>query len=944
MLALRAALPDGEHAADIVLIAGEPGSGKSRLVRELAASAADTGVRVLYGACDSDVAVPYGPFAAISEQLGVDAPDGAADALAPLSGGPAPGGGGGDPDAERLRLQRAFGDVLGAAATRTPLMMVVEDAHWADAASIAMLRRLAKTPPSDRLLVVVTYRDASSDIGPELAGALAELRRSEAALHLRLAGLTADDVARWVRETTGIGAAAELATLPDQLGALTGGNPFLLGEVWRALVETGVVVVEGGTVDVVGELSDVASPQSVRDVVAGRLARLDPATRAMLEMAAVAGPGFRVDVIELALGQPTPGGLAGMLDDAEAHGTIEAAAGGAYRFTHELVRRAVVDRLPSARRAELHLRVAEALEGLGAAGTADLAHHFGRAAAAGGRERALLHGLAAARSAAAASAHDAAVAHLARVLSLDPASEVRGELMLELGAEQIRAGDEGGAIHTFRASADLARELSDTQMLGRAAVGLEEACFRPGIVDAGAVELLGEAERALPADHSGPGASVRTSLARALAYRGQHDDARRIVERAVDEAREIGDDRVLARALIATFFASAGRPGMGIVDALSEAHALGEQMGDRELAIEAAMWRVVALTRVGRTAQARTELDELRRAAAAAGLPFVLHVAEQHEAALALAEGRLADADAAAERSREWGESLRGRDVRGAYGIQMFGIRREQGRLGELAPVARVLAASQGGSAWRPGLIALLVETGFEDEARVRLSGLVDDGLPGLDGEGLSIAGLVYLCDAARALGDRRAATALRPALAPRSGQVLVVSMLVACLGAADRALGLLDETLGDLDSAVEHLERGVEVDGALGLRTWEAWGRHALARVLRARAHPGDAERAAALQAGTLRTAESLGLVALVEEARPPAAAVVAPDDLTPRELVVLSLIVNGRSNREIGVELVISEHTVANHVRSILRKTGSANRTEAARYAHRRGLVDGG
>jgi DNA-binding CsgD family transcriptional regulator len=446
----------------------------------------------------------------------------------------------------------------------------------------------------------------------------------------------------------------------------------------------------------------------------------------------------------------------------------------------------------------------------------------------------------------------------------------------------------------------------------------------------------------LPADEPVLRADVLASLARALAYRGHRSDAAEVRDAAIAEARASGDQRVLARALSMAHAAPYGRSDEELLAWLAEARTLAERSGDEDLAMEAAMWRVVALTRSGEPRAARAELTELERTADAAGRPFALHVAAQFDSALALAEGRLAAAEEAAEVARARGETLRGGGVQGAYGIQMFGVRREQGRVRELAQVARVLARGGAPGAWREGLVALLAEAGLVEEARAELERLRVAGRePG--GIAVGVAGLVYLAEAAILLGDVDAAEALLPELESHEGEVLMVGQLVACQGSADRLIGALEAVCGRLDEAVGHLERGLAADIAAGYRTWAGWGAQGLADALGRRSGPGDAERAAQLAEQARRLADALGLRALADRVAVPAAAPEAPpDDLSPREVTVLRLIASGRSNRAIAQELVISEHTVANHVRNILRKTGSANRTEAGDYAHRKGLVD--
>ena len=135
--------------------------------------------------------------------------------------------------------------------------------------------------------------------------------------------------------------------------------------------------------------------------------------------------------------------------------------------------------------------------------------------------------------------------------------------------------------------------------------------------------------------------------------------------------------------------------------------------------------------------------------------PFLLHVAEHYAGALALCDGDLAEAEAAAHRSHEWGRLLTGRDASGIYGIQMFGIRREQGRLGELAPVVRMLEGDARSSAWGPGLAVLYGELGMTDDARRELHRILADGLDALR-PSLWLASLAYLTDVCAALGGRR--------------------------------------------------------------------------------------------------------------------------------------------------------------------------------------------
>src|SRR3954466_6896687 len=274
----------------------------------------------------------------------------------------------------------------------------------------------------------------------------------------------------------------------------------------------------------------------------------------------------------------------------------------------------------------------------------------------------------------------------------------------------------------------------------------------------------------------------------------------------------------------------------------------------------------------------------------------------------------------------------------------MFGIRREQGRLAELATATRLLAGSAG--AWRPGLAAMLAELGMDDEARRELDRVLHEGFDGLRAR-LWLASLTYLADACAAVGDDKLAALVYSELVPLRGGNVVIGHGVACYGAADRYLGMLAATLGEPELAAEHFDHALAFNREMGARTWGAHTLYAYGRALRQRGSRGDEERATDMLTEAACLAERIGMPMLLARARALGARAdrprTPPDDLSGREVDILRLVALGRSNREIGLELSISGHTVANHVRSILRKTGAANRTEAAGYAYRHALVSG-
>ncbi len=958
---LRTLMPRAEgEGRRVVLLGGEPGSGKSRLVREFAGEVAEDGALVLYGACDAVVRTPYGPF--------VEALDHLTRTLDPSKLRDALGTGGGelvrllpdlalrmddlrsparaDPDTERHRLHTAVTDLLTGVTRHRPALLVLEDGHWADGSTLMLLRHLTRAAGHARVLMLATFRDTEADVPEALSETLADLRRSDDVVRLRLAGLSGDEVAQFVRSAAGGDLGPELRELADAVHDLTKGNPFLVCELWRAFVETGAVELSGGTVRLTRPPAEIGSPESVREVVSQRLSRLSPVTTDLLELGATAGSEFELDVVRSAAGLDEPELLAA-LDEAVRSGMLEEvpAPGLAYRFTHELVRRALYDRLSRMRRAELHLRVGNALEGpAGRSGRAlaDLAHHFSAAVPLGAAERGVEYNILAARAAAAALAFDQSATLLRTALDLGIDDQrQRAGVLLELGDASHRGGKAGDALEAFRAAAEIGRELGDAQLLARAAIGFEDACWRPGMTDQGAAELLEDAAAALSDDESELRVGLLAGLARALDFQGDHSRASVVRTSAIAMARKLDDQAGLATVLMRSYWSLGASSLEEVLEMVTESRDLGERLGNTEIRAEAMAWRTPTFVALGDMESARREVAVLRETAEQTAQPFMLHVAHHYGSALALCDGRLAEAELLAHRSHDWSRLLTGRDPSGTYGVQMFSVRREQGRLAELAPVVRILAGeSTRNGPWRPGLVALLAELGMEAEARRELARIAADGLDQFR-ESLWLTALTYLTDACAALGNREMAARVYAEFVPLSGTNVMIGHLVSCYGAADRYLGMLAATLGESDRAVAHFERAMELNRRMGAATWLAHTAYEYGRCL---VSHGDGDHAQALLGEAATLAGRIGMPTLlgrIQSLGTPAPVSGPPDGLSPREVQILALIARGLSNREIGRTLSISEHTAANHIRNILRKTGCANRTEAASYAHRHRLA---
>jgi DNA-binding CsgD family transcriptional regulator/tetratricopeptide (TPR) repeat protein len=960
---LRALLPrsagEGRRAA---FLAGEPGSGKSRLVRELAGEVAAEGVTVLYGDCDGVVGTPYGPFAAALEHLVRHADP---DALRPhlaegggeltrlLPGLAARVGNLSQPqqanaDAERHRLHTAVTDLLVGVSSETPLLVVLEDVHWADASTLGLMRHLVRSGAAARMLIVATFRDDEADVPAELASALVDVYRTEGVVRLRLAGLSETDVAEFVRLTAGAEPSPDLAAA---ILGLTGGNAFLVTELWRELLDANDVDIGPGGARLTRPAAELGTPTTVREVVNQRLMRLSAEANELLALAAVAGADFELDTVRRTGVVPDPA-LLDAVDEAVRNGLLVEEPGRrlAYRFAHELVRRAVIERLSSSRKAEIHLLVAEALEvgrphGDSRAMLSALAYHYAAAAPVGGVERAVDYNLLAADSAVRALAFGEADDRFGVALELgvtEPGE--RADVMLRLGDARHRAGHADAALEAFSGAADLARVLGDADVLARAAIGFEEAAWRPAMHEAESIDRLEEAAAALGETDSELLARVLGGLARALEIRGESSRAAVVRDESVAMSRRRGDRRTLGITLSTSYWARGSSTNEDVNRMLLEALDIGRELDDVEIESEALSWIVPSNVVLCDHDSAREALGQLYAIARRLSQPFLLHVSGHYASAIALCDGDLPGSELAATRSQEWGKLLTGRDASGIHAIQMFGLRREQGRLAELAPIVRLLDAESRSGAWGPGLAALYAELGMEDDARRELRRILDKGLGSLRSS-LWLASLVYLADTCAALGDAEAAEALYPELAAYSGGNVMIGHLVACYGAMDRYLGTTAAVLGDWERAEDHFHAALALNTRLGARTWLAHTAYDYARMLLVR-NAGDDRSHARGQLGlALGLAQTIGLSGLARRASELGADVeptpALPDGLSAREVEILVELAGGRSNREIGRVLHISEHTAANHIRSILRKTRCANRTEAAAYALRHGLV---
>jgi DNA-binding CsgD family transcriptional regulator len=959
----------------VIFIGGEPGAGKSRLAAEIAAAVHRHDAVVLLGTCSPEPGGPYQPFAECLEQLLGGTPTGALAECIPDSATEllrltplvwrhrpeltAPAGDGGN---YRRELFDAVAALLHAVGEQRPVVCVLEDLHWAGQPTLQLLDHVAQRSARSRLLLLCTHRTTAPDRSDDLTYAIADLYRLDGVRRLDLAGLSVEEVAQYLMAAGGVSArrAREYATvLRDQ----TGGNPFFLRELWRDLAGS-----DAFTGAAAGGLPTRAfgarAPVSVRDTLQRRLSRLAPGERAVLESAAVLGDGGEVRVLIRACAADAATVLAA-LDAAVRFGLMdgEELARGQIAFPHMLTRQAVLDLTDPSRRTALHAQVGEVLRVTGSESPTvirQLAHHFARAAALGYGDTAAKYLRLAAREAERSLAFEDAAAWYVQAADLTEGPDAdREELWLNAAGAYVRAGDFASARTRYLRLTDS----RDPLVRLRAAIGYEDAAWHPGLPGTQARALLARALEGVPEDLDDPRyVRALASLGRATAFTGDAERSRHLADLALGQARRLGDRQLLRHALETMMWQHA-RP-----ESVDRHLTLATEL--TPLAREAQDWAVLGTAAVFRCSIAYIRADRAAWTAASAdielavrgsGQPFIAFMHRAGDYAYAFLNGDFAAAARIAEDLLELGRSFGPDDTEGTYGLQMYMIRRETGALEPVRPLLSAIRQSSG--TWEPGLLALYTELGLVQEARDLLWQLLertDETAAWQAPWAQWTAVLVFLVEAALALGDVPAAQRLRPLLAPYSGQQLIAGQFVAVFGPADAYLAALDSLLGDPASAerlfaaalAQATSFGAPIHRASTLTAWAAHLGACADAETRGQETRATRTRVTEMRAEARRIAASTGharLLRLLDHADKPAG---GPDErasrdgpdaarLTPREIVVLGLLATGSSNREIASSLKISENTAANHVRSILLKTGTANRTQVAMLAVSRGWI---
>jgi DNA-binding SARP family transcriptional activator len=868
----------------VVLIAGEPGIGKSRLAEELIARARERDARILVGRCwEAGGAPAYWPWVQalrthvresapdeLRSQLGQGGPELATilpelrEVLPDLRHVQAP-----DSEGARFRLFETVAAFLRNAASSKPVAIFLDDLQAADAPSLLMLRFVSGELANAPVLIVGCYRD--TEVGPDLAGALAELSRQASVRRLGLKGLGQTDVSRLLELTMGDLPAEELA---ERVHAETQGNPLFAAEIGRLLAAEDSRDRPQGRLPI---------PEGVIEAIGLRLQRQSEGCREVLTLASVIGREFGVDALERASGLQEET-VFELLEEAAAARLVGDVPGasGRLRFSHILVRDALYEAIPAPRRLRLHRGIGETLEALYAGNPdphlAELAHHYLQAGSLAA-EKAVEYAARSGDRSASQYAYEEAARHYSSALGM---LEMTGsgdaaktcELLLSRGDALSRAGSGQEAKQVLLRAADLAEHADRSDQLARAALAYGgRFAWARASTDPALVPLLERALAAVGQQDVPTRVRLLARLAGALRDESLRDRRARLGEEALELARQSGDPVTLADAIEGHWIAVEGPPeilagdGMEVCEKLIS---LGQQLGDKERVFAGHDHLLHTVWMLCDRAAVEVELatlsalaEELRQPARRWHVGTGLTMLALMEGDFERAEELISETLARGEQAQSWNAIVSQR-------LALFVLRRAQGRLAELEDtIRRSVHEYPALLRFRCALAHLYGELGRERDARAAFDPLLSRDLARehLDAEWLF--SMMLLVEPCAFLGDEGAAAKLYSLLLPYE-HLYAQAPVEAVFGSLARGLGVLATTLSRFDDAERHFDIAIETERTMAAPPWLAHAQHDLAGMLLKRGGTGDNERAHELLGQAQKTYRDLGMDTWAARATP--------------------------------------------------------------------------
>ena len=957
----------------LTMVVGEPGIGKTSLWEQLADYVKENNGVALVGHCyeEGSLSLPYLAFVEALRTYVLDSePDDLRADLGPHAGDlarilpeiqdrlqiePRPPA---DPDEDRYRLLQAVAALLRSISDGRPLLVVLEDLHDADKGTLDMLTYLSRSLGDLRLLIIGTYRDVEVDRAHPLSGTLAELRRASSFRRIALRGLSPDEVRRMMSNV----AAQEVSWgLAEAVHRQTEGNPLFVQEVVRYLVEEGFET--DGAWDSTNQLA-MRIPEGLTDVIGKRLSRLSPECNEVMGIAAVIGREFALDVLQQ-VAEMSEDSLFGVLKEAQAASIIEerSALGAAvsFRFTHAFFRQTLYEEIFAPLRIRAHQRVGRAMEETYAGQleqhAAELADHFANSSSEEDLTRALEYSEMAARHALSVYSYGEAARLLEQALKvqrvLDPNDgPKRCDLLLSLGEALMPAGEPRRVMDTVASEAFALAEVIDDRSRASQTCRLAlEAAWQYGasmtVIGPGGLLWAERADR-----YAEPNSTDRVLTDCMLAFvrwsEGDIVEARALGRRALELARRLDDPEALH---IATLLFVENFPPRDEEERWQLVTEMSPHPQSGVTTKTLGYWLYVAgsacLDR-GERARAESLWEQVGRLAQRTDDATLIVRSLFLRPWLDYLDGRLEEAVAGAEhilrRADELGAIVRGRWFAAVLSFRsLVYLGRGEEALAAVRETERLADAEGTPQDAVPWSDMLRAHLGSSDEAAGGLRRLASERTP-LQRENMPTNALVTALKLAVLVEDRELCSDLAERLAP----VAFLSTAHIAQTCPARHLGGAAALLGEPDKARGYYRQALEAAGKIRFRPEIALTHLQLADLLienypDGRAEAGEHLEFAITEFRDMKMHPSLERALELQEnlGSPKGETVSYPDGLSQREVEVLRLIAQGKSNRQIADELFLSPSTIAHNVTSILTKTGLANRTEAATYASRQDLT---
>jgi DNA-binding SARP family transcriptional activator len=849
---------DGARAGHrrMVIVTGDAGAGKTRLVSRFVTDAHREGAIVMWGRATTEAIVPYEPIVeglravlrSVSPEAQHRVVEGrdALSLLVPDLTEIVPGAHVVRPEVgtERYVLFETVADLLEAESADWPLVFVLDDLHLTDELSLRLLDHVLRHERPGRVLLIGTARTGPQTSSPHLEDFCATLHRDGLLTRLAVAGLEPEDVA----ELLAAGGWSNGGPGAQAIHRATGGNAFFVTELAQ----------HGGA-------TDDALPDSIRSVLDARLDRLDDQTSRLVALAAVAGPDAAIPVLARA------GGFSGdevldCVDAAIREGVLtEDGPTGSVTFPHALVQQAVLERLTRSRRGALHLAVADGLAEAGDATRAELAHHLISAGPLAPRDAVVRAALDAGRDALEVLAYEDADRWARRAIEAAGSAAppaLRCEALLLRSDSQRALGDRIDARAAASEAADLARAVSDPVLLARAAEGLALARaglgFDFGTEDPGLDALLEEALRALPADETSHRARLLSaSMTNAAADRdaAKIDRLGHLIENLPDSTHPVLVATVHLARRMAEWRVHTLEDRIADDRAAREAAA---RAGNASLELNALLYGITDLTEAGLISEAAAWFERFRARAADLRQPvydaFVLFI----DATLHLLQGEYEESSRLVNAALEMGRKSHGPNAEQAWAGHMFVHYWDQGRLAELHPVLDGLQGPGGLPIWDIARAATGIAAGELDAARATLERLVDTTVH-FDDNSLWLTEAALLVEVARALGDVERCEVLLRELTPYVGRLVISGLGRVSIGPVARYAGIAALATGRMEQADELFELSAKQCRELAAVPQLARSHHDWAAVKSAL---GDEAAAAKLSDRARALADRVGLV----------------------------------------------------------------------------------